>query len=1141
MTLYPPAMPPAVLVEKGFYQKLKELVDSIIRKDASSSLPASNAKSSSDESRLHEYKCSSFCCLLLLDDIGRANPTWLENHGAGLVVLCQRLLNEHLSKAAVEKKSGLEAMMEHSQSIQPAHKVYATPHLVLTAEHMRWSHSSTGVTMQLDDTVSALILCLNIFSNAVERNCLKEHKSWLLSVYANLIEGSTSPVLLGVVVENLSRWIAQPRSPFSAKEQGMIFAKLHSFERISEGMLQSIHIRVTAIIERVALCAGNDMSGLQKIFGSSTSTSLAMNTFGILCCYQPLQNVCIQRLMKTVPHDHTLSRFLSLLDMDFTCLTSRFWPCIIPYIVIDATKICAHKTRSFDTALWNNPAAAFASRIMDTQCDLREILSSVQRIAPSSSETGNALLRSILQGLWASITDDQRRSLSHSLSYNIARHSFIRKLSWSVLSTEPGHLSPVVHHQPRSVPQFLLQEFFQLSPRPEVPIEFLGAVSNAYGLWHDACQVMEQLETESKEQLGEFSIRMWMKLCKDIGDMDTVAALYNEFSAYATTKCALSYDRYCFYDKAQESLFECMQSLDSMNNDATSALEVEVWEERWIDSARHLSQWQILSNYAKKIDRGDLAIEAAVARSDFAMVKHLHSSPAVLAHLERGCPEYRIIDAMMCVADKNFSDAEKINSQVVHMSLLKWEALPALTGGSNSQAHKDLLHMFHRSVELKESCRMLQEAVSKASKDKLDFKSTLQTWRNRVPSSTDTLHNWDSIMQWRTFVFHSIKSIYQQYTNDEMALASVNDTPWTIITLAHTARKRDFPDVALRTLSALNSTTSMEVCDAYSKIREQVLICLSSAAEVRSGLSIINSTNLEYFDPPQKAELFRLKAIFQSRMSMNRDAQQSFSQCVQVCPAYAKGWLSWGQFCYANYVSEISPIENASSTVVCILKAVECNLEVARLLISRVLWLIAYTDDGPQSFATILRLLASRLPEWIWLPHLPLLICALDRREAPFLLDFLCAVAEKYPQAVICQVVLALECYKGENIRSHLTRILHRIRLKNFLIYDHFQQFHRKFEAAFNSRTMLFECMFTWINQIVKRVLDMTSFRKHDAAPPPLLAEIKGFITDVDALLESESFQCNIGTDNITKQLISVLKETLVEKTPSFEKVSSYA
>ena len=211
---------------------------------------------------------------------------------------------------------------------------------------------------------------------------------------------------------------------------------------------------------------------------------------------------------------------------------------------------------------------------------------------------------------------------------------------------------------------------------------------------------------------------------------------------------------------------------------------------------------------------------------------------------------------------------------------------------------------------------------------------------------------------------------------------------------------------------------------------------------------------------------------------------------------------------------------------------------MARLLISRVLWLIAYTDDGPQSFATILRLLASRLPEWVWLPHLPLLICALDRREAPFLLDFLCAVAEKYPQAVVCQIVLALECYKGENIRNHLTRILHRIRLKNFLLYDHFQRFHRKFDTTFNSHSMLFECMFTWINQIAKRLLDMTSFRKHDAAPPPLLAEIGGFIADIDALLESESFPCSAIGENITMQLIGVLKEALAEKTPSFEKVN---
>ncbi len=56
----------------------------------------------------------------------------------------------------------------------------------------------------------------------------------------------------------------------------------------------------------------------------------------------------------------------------------------------------------------------------------------------------------------------------------------------------------------------------------------------------------------------------------------------------------------------------------------------------------------------------------------------------------------------------------------------------------------------------------------------------------------------------------------------------------------------------------------------------------------RTGLEIINSTNLDYFGPPQKAEFFQLKALFLEKMGFNEDANVAYSTSVSIYDSLAK-------------------------------------------------------------------------------------------------------------------------------------------------------------------------------------------------------------------------------------------------------------
>jgi hypothetical protein len=220
----------------------------------------------------------------------------------------------------------------------------------------------------------------------------------------------------------------------------------------------------------------------------------------------------------------------------------------------------------------------------------------------------------------------------------------------------------------------------------------------------------------------------------------------------------------------------------------------------------------------------------------------------------------------------------------------------------------------------------------------------------------------------------------------------------------------------------------MDVKDAFAKLREQVMVCAMSPMTYRGGLHVVNSTNLEYFEPQEKAELFRLKALFQEKlidsgtgpqhphMHTQTEIQQTYSSCVQVCPTYAKGWLSWGQAC--NRILESSshtpvPLSARSelgvSVAVCILKAVAYGNEPARLLLGRVLWLCMCGDDNSGNIASYVATFGSGLPEWVWIPFLPYMIAELCRNVNPQIQgsshvqvfkSLLAQVCVRYPQAI---------------------------------------------------------------------------------------------------------------------------------------------
>lgn len=120
---------------------------------------------------------------------------------------------------------------------------------------------------------------------------------------------------------------------------------------------------------------------------------------------------------------------------------------------------------------------------------------------------------------------------------------------------------------------------------------------------------------------------------------------------------------------------------------------------------------------------------------------------------------------------------------------------------------------------------------------------------------------------------------------------------------------------------------------------------LHAPGELSLGLHLVNSTNLDYFQPQHQAELFRLKGQFLQALGERDQANSNYSTALTICDQLPDGWLSWGSHCDEMYESSGNHawLEYAVS---CYLQAVKHGSCAGRTMLPRVLHLLSFENDG---------------------------------------------------------------------------------------------------------------------------------------------------------------------------------------------------
>ncbi|VFQ99863.1 unnamed protein product [Cuscuta campestris] len=551
-----------------------------------------------------------------------------------------------------------------------------------------------------------------------------------------------------------------------------------------------------------------------------------------------------------------------------------------------------------------------------------------------------------------------------------------------------------------------LLEGLQLShPQPRMPSELIKYIGKTYNAWHIALALLESHvmlfinDTKCSESLAE--------LYRSINEEDMRCGLWKKRSVSAETRAGLSLVQHGYWQRAQSIFQQAMlKATQGTYNNSVPKAEMCLWEEQWLSCASQLSQWDALVDFGKAVENYEILLDSLWKQPDWAYLKDQVIPKAQVEET----PKLRIIQAYFALHEKNtngVAEAESIVGKGVDLALEQWWQLPDMSIHSRIP----LLQQFQQLVEVQESSRII---VDIANGNKIpgnsvvgvhgaayaDLKDILETWRLRTPNEWDNLSVWYDLFQWRNEMYNAVIDAFKDFgsTNSQLHHLGYRDKAWNVNKLAHIARKQGLHDVCVSILEKLYGHSTMEVQEAFVKIREQVKAYLEMKGELTSGLNLINNTNLEYFSVKHKAEIFRLKADFLLKLNDCEGANISYSNAISLFKNLPKGWISWGNYCHMVYKDAHEEIW-LEYAVSCFLQGIKFGSPNSRSHLARVLYLLSF-DTSSEPVGRAFDKYFDQIPDWVWLSWIPQLLLSLQRNEAPHCKLVLLKIATVYPQAL---------------------------------------------------------------------------------------------------------------------------------------------
>jgi len=672
-------------------------------------------------------------------------------------------------------------------------------------------------------------------------------------------------------------------------------------------------------------------------------------------------------------------------------------------------------TDEYHDGVYSSFTKVLMSERSEGLCGRGRCIAAVRNLVHGDIQTCQDMLMLTFQAAWQCLPTNQvRSSLIGPLGRLLARpfHTqFMKTRQCSQINAVQSMMRLLVH----------------LHPMPVIDPFLLQSLGGNYNAYNEALSLLESQYVTLKANgydvdSPSHDLIMAIQQCYEaLGDRDVSISISYAISNFVGTKFALSLDMYDLVNESTDAYLSLIDRADGNRADfLPTECEMALWETRWVENHKELSQWAVIDDYASNMEQvrstknTNLMLECAWKTNNMEKLKSLCALPSVVASLEEGDPLTKMTEIYLAIHDGNLEQVENLHAQTAQLCLYRWKLLPSVGAGRNT--HNSLFQQFQRLVELRETSQIMVETSSHSARRTIpDLKLLLSSWRHRLPNSFERVSEWNDIFLWRFQIFDAIASNFS-WTNDQNTIATLHDRPFACISLGRAARKQGLKEVAAFSLKSLTDC-AMDVEYAFLKLREQVVnYQYSSVESLKGGLNLVNSTNLSFFDGRQKSEIFRLKAYFLNALKEKPKSNQAYCHAVQICPTYARAWIDWGQLCasLSDDTRKQASDEKADSKELtkktglylvqamgCFLEAVRCDPnEQSRDHIPYCLSMLA--NDG-STYGNLCRTFETRsavLPPWVWLPWIPQLLSSLCRVEARAMKAILVGILKDHPQAL---------------------------------------------------------------------------------------------------------------------------------------------
>lgn len=832
--------------------------------------------------------------------------------------------------------------------------------------------------------IDCIVYILSVFEGTLVLSRFTRSRRGLLSSLVSLLESSDSPILLVMCVRFIGKELLLPehQRPFTTKEFNAYIWKISSFD--FSALSRDASLQAVSVVVGFFLCSLWNSS----VENRERKVALSRCIVGLLLDPNLSRRSSFFQLMEELePKGESLfvytSKLWRTLHLDLDSLGNRYWTIVI-------TETLLSSLDGADEAL----------------------LDSIKNLIHGDRTFCQGVFRSLFSSAWGLLSSDSTRvQLGGAVESLISKPSnaqFIRKES-----------IPRGRDEPSNAVSSLLNVVSVLKPVPLIDPHILYHTAAHYNCWYEAISLLEnQVQLSFKAKMSQKAL---VNCYQRIEGEQMILHTLDEGSISSKGLKGFSFDIYGETERAVKAYGDLMSSYETETEEIKYHYsELDLWEERWAEMNRELCQLEVVDEFAKLSKSSILEIETASKYQDWARVKELCTSPALEASLESGHHIVKMHETQVSMMQKRTNDYHNPHAQCAQLCLYNWQLLPRLCQGSSP--HAELLHTFHRLVEIRESGQVLEEVRSHPKgKNPPELRNLFQTWRDRLPGQMDPLRYWEDILSWRNGFFDSVVETLE---TDDSGLPLLHDRPWTMIRFAKAARNLDLGRVSLYLIDRVSAEEKISVENAFTKLREQIYSYKEGDESARhEGLNFINKTVLNYFDEPQKSEIFRLKGhFFASLGGRGRSkAHQAYSHAVQVCPNHAKAWSCWGSLCSTlgdaaedqKEQSESEDPQRSSSAKTkkvaqyraqalgCFLQALQLDTsEFHRLGLAKCLLILSKEDLAPGVLSPTFDSRCGLVPSWVWIPWIPQLLTSLYRAEGRVIRNLLTRIVRSYPQAV---------------------------------------------------------------------------------------------------------------------------------------------